>query len=148
MNLVVDLDFELAALLEMMVHRHEAGASHAMLVAFDEEGYALGWTGLVGNHTSTYLHPRAWGIGLNTACKGVLWHMGQQLGYEQLVASVDTDNLRSVAACRKTLAGSSEHQYFDAAHNRVSLDFTFTDLPVGAAAMTRPQQQALHQLAS
>jgi RimJ/RimL family protein N-acetyltransferase len=52
--------------------------------------------------TSIYLCPRAWGTGLNRRCASLLWRIGHSmLGHRVLVASIDADNGRSLAARRK-----------------------------------------------
>jgi RimJ/RimL family protein N-acetyltransferase len=56
--------------------------------------------------TSIYLSPRAWGTGLNRRCASLLWRIGHaMLRHRVLVASIDADNGRSLAARRKLAQG-------------------------------------------
>jgi len=61
------------------------------------------YVGIPGRlQTAIYLSPRGWGTGLNRRCASLLWRIGHaMLGHRVLVASIDADNGRSLAARRK-----------------------------------------------
>ncbi len=83
-------------------------AGEAMTLAIRRDGRIVGWTGLLmldelpGElQTSTFLHPNAWGSGINVQAKHVLWTMIELLGRDRLHFSIDARNDRSVAAAWK-----------------------------------------------
>jgi len=83
-----------------------AGEAITMVIRCD--GRIIGWTGVLtidglpGDlQTSTFLHPDAWGTGVNVKAKHVLWAMTELLGRDRLLFSIDSNNQRSQAALWK-----------------------------------------------
>jgi hypothetical protein len=83
----------------------------------------VGWAGLLLSdefggvlQTSTFLHPSAWGTGLNVVAKHVQWAIAEHLGHRRMILEIAGDNARSQSAAWKLfpaarvllLAGASE----------------------------------------
>lgn len=68
----------------------------------------MGWAGLLGTddypdilQTSTFLHPDAWGTGLNVVAKHVQWAVVRLLGHDRMLLEIASDNPRSQGAAWK-----------------------------------------------
>ena len=83
-------------------------AGEAITLVIRRDGEIVGWTGLLSLdglpgdlQTSTFLHPKAWGCGINVQAKHVLWAITELLGHNRLLFSIDSSNERSLAALWK-----------------------------------------------
>lgn len=83
-------------------------AGEAITLVARRGGEIAGWAGLlledrhgVALETSTFLHPTAWGTGLNTCAKHLQWAIADALGHRRIVLDIAGDNVRSQASAWK-----------------------------------------------
>jgi hypothetical protein len=80
-------------------------AGEAITLVARRNGAIAGWAGLLLSdefggvlQTSTFLHPNAWGTGLNVRAKHVQWSIVELLGHGRMLLEIAGDNLRSTSA--------------------------------------------------
>jgi hypothetical protein len=83
-------------------------AAEAITFTIRDEARIVGWAGLLMTdevpgalQTSTFLHPDAWGTGLNDRAKQLQWAMTRLLGHETMLLCIAGSNTRSQAAAWK-----------------------------------------------
>lgn len=118
------------------------------LVALREQELA-GTVGIFGYpgypaalQTATILTPSFFGTGLNRLARVMQWELASLLG-RPIVASIDADNGRSLAATRKLHPGLSGCSVFEPWFPRQAVLFKLTEPPVGEPPLAVEEREAL-----
>jgi hypothetical protein len=144
----------LDVLLRAMVRRHArqgGGLPGLRWIMFDAHG-PCGWTGIVAApggtwETATYLHPRAWGRGLNLRCKSLLWQSASELAsVRRMVISIDVANVRSIRANRRLFPHLPMQTGPDPCRGRISTVIEVDRPPVGYMPLDDLQLQHAQEL--
>lgn len=116
-------------------------------------GAISGWAGLlleerhgITLETSTFLHPTAWGTGLNTCAKHLQWVMAEALGHHRIVLDIAGDNVRSQASAWKHFPAARVLLLASPAEPEASLVLEVDEAPRPGRPPTPRQREVLARL--
>jgi RimJ/RimL family protein N-acetyltransferase len=128
-------------------------AGDAITLVIRRDGRIVGWTGLLpidgipGDlQSSTFLHPDAWGGGINDRAKHVLWAATELLGRDRLLFSIDSRNGRSQAALWKLFPDASVVWLAAPAEPGVDVVLATSSGPATPGALGPGEREALRRL--
>ena len=128
-------------------------AGDAITLVIRREGQIVGWTGLLPIEgmpgelqTSTFLHPAAWGTGINLRAKHVLWAITELLGRDRLFFSIDSRNERSQAALWKLFPDAAVVWLAAPGEPDVDVVLAASSGPQAAGALGPSEREALRGL--
>jgi hypothetical protein len=125
-------------------------AGEAITFVARREGRVDGWAGLLISdefggvlQTSTFLHPSAWGSGLNLRSKHLQWAIADLLGHGRMLLEIAGDNLRSQSAAWKLFPNGKVLLLASASEPEAALVLAVDEPPVLGARPTEVQRARL-----
>jgi RimJ/RimL family protein N-acetyltransferase len=128
-------------------------AGESITLVARRDGAIAGWAGLlledrrrVALETSTFLHPTAWGTGLNTCAKHLQWTIAEELGHHRIVLDIAGDNVRSQASAWKHFPAARVLLLASPAEPEASLVLEVDEAPRPGRRPTPRQREVLARL--
>jgi hypothetical protein len=128
-------------------------AGEAITLVARRDGLIAGWSGLLVSdefggvlQSSTFLHPTAWGTGLNLRAKHVQWTIVELLGHGRMLLEIAGDNLRSQSAAWKLFPNSRVLLLASESEPEAALVLEVYEPPAEGRGLTALQRQRLSRL--
>jgi hypothetical protein len=128
-------------------------AGEAMTLVIRRRGAVVGWAGLLVSdtvpailQTSTFLHPKVWGTGLNVLAKHVQWSMVDLLGRSSMLLEIAGDNARSQSAAWKLFPSARVRQLASPDEPEASLVMEVDQAPDAPDPLTSAQRRTLERM--